>query len=189
MPEPELKSEPVGFMAKVFYSVSRCPRSWNGTAVRLSHCAHLPVEGSLHLPLLKLLSLPMLNSRYSDLQLLFERKNYTQPQISFGCKRRASKYMPLGNHLMASLWFLLQMLRDKHGSKYTILFSDLNILHKLIRSCHFHTRCFLFLYLPCVLLLCHVIKVQSPCCHTRVSVWEWHSFPHSQLFQRQMLAG
>lgn len=46
--------------------------------------------------------------------------------------------MPLGDHIMASLWFLLQMLRDKHGSKYAILFSNLNILCELIRSCHIH---------------------------------------------------
>lgn len=31
------------------------------------------------------------------------------------------------------------MLRDKHTSKYAILFSNLNILCKLIRFCHLYT--------------------------------------------------
>lgn len=37
------------------------------------------------------------------------------------------------------------MLRDKHSRKYAILFTNLNILCKLIRSCHLHTNA-----APCV---------------------------------------
>lgn len=59
---------------------------------------------------------------------------YNPKSILAEKKRRASKYIPPGDHIMLSLWFLLQMLRDKHGSKYAILFSSLNILFKLIRS-------------------------------------------------------
>lgn len=37
------------------------------------------------------------------------------------------------------------MLRNKHGSKYAILFSHLNVFFMLIRSCHFLTHA-----VPCV---------------------------------------
>lgn len=47
--------------------------------------------------------------------------------------------MPLWDHIMASLWYLLQMLRDKRGSKYAVLFNNLNIICKFIRFCHLYT--------------------------------------------------
>lgn len=96
-----------------------------------------------------------------DFQLLFERKNYIQPQVNLGRERRASKHMPLGNHIVPSFWFLLHMLRDKHGSKYAFLFSSLNVLLELVRSCPFLT---------------HAVPL--------FRVWEWLSRPHSLLCWR-----
>lgn len=140
---PELKSQSVDFEAEVLSSML------NGLAVSsTSERNRLPLylSGAAEQSSLPKLTAPALSSLpLSRFSIAFWKEElYTTP-INFSWKRRASKYMPPGDHITPSLWFLLQMLRDKHGGKYAVLLSSLNILFELIRPCHF-----LMHAVPCV---------------------------------------
>lgn len=138
--EPELKAKSVGFEAEVLSCMPYCSallehigEGWAVSSIFQQQLSSLPCPCLQLLPILSASTLQIF-------QLLFERKNYIQPQVNLGWERRASKHMPLGNHIVPSFWFLLHMLRDKHGSKYAFSFSSLNVLLELVRSCHFLTH-------------------------------------------------
>lgn len=68
-----------------------------------------------------------------------EGELYTSPN-QFWMKKERFQIHAAGGSLNATTLILLQMLRDKHGRKDAILFTNLNVLCELIRSCHLHTN-------------------------------------------------
>lgn len=81
--EPELKSKSVGFEAEVLSSTPYCSvlpehirEGWAVSSIFQEQLNCLPRHACS--------SGPFFCFHYPDFQLLFERKNYMQPQINFG---------------------------------------------------------------------------------------------------------